>query len=145
MINLKVSHIKMNMTAPCGFNCSVCLSQFRSQAACAGCNNDKERQPEYCSRCIIKNCKKRIENKYKYCFQCNTFPCKRLKQLDKRYRTRYGVSVISNLLYIKENGIRSHIREEKAKWTCAKCGALLCIHRAHCFNCATVRNIEPVK
>ncbi len=127
--------MKIIMIAPCGINCFACLKQFKLPVTCDGCNSDSKNKPEYCSTCIIKNCLKRIKSKHKYCFQCETFPCKRLKQLDRRYRKSYNISLIDNLLYIKGNGIRSHIENEKTKWRCPKCGNLLCIHRKHCLYC----------
>jgi len=145
MINNKLTQIKMNMIAPCGMNCSICLSQFRSPSTCGGCNNDIQNKPKYCSSCIIKNCKKRLNNNYKYCFQCDTFPCTRLKQLDKRYRTKYGMSMLENLCNIKENGIRNYIKNEKYRWVCSKCGSILCVHREHCPNCDIKRNIKKYK
>jgi hypothetical protein len=135
----------MNMIAPCGMNCSLCLSQFRLPLTCSGCYNDQQNKPKYCSNCIIKNCQKRIEKNYKYCFQCDTFPCTRLKQLDKRYRTKYGMSMLENLSNIKEKGIRNYIKSEKTKWTCSSCGSILCVHREHCANCGQKRNIKKYK
>ncbi len=29
------------------------------------------------------------EGKLRFCFECESYPCKRLKALDKRYRTKY--------------------------------------------------------
>jgi hypothetical protein len=134
--------MKSAMIAPCGLNCATCLSQFREKITCGGCNNDDHIKPKYCSSCIIKNCEKRIKNNYKYCFQCNTFPCRRLKQLDKRYSTKYHMSLLNNLNTIKKNGIRDYIRKEKIKWTCPKCGNLLCVHREYCLNCGQEKNIN---
>ena len=36
-------------------------------------------------------------------FMNSDFPCRRLKELDKRYHTRYHMSIIDNLNYIKEH------------------------------------------
>jgi ribosomal protein L37AE/L43A len=58
-----------------------------------------------------------------------------LKQLDKRYRTRYGMSMIDNLNMINEFGIRHFIHNEKDKWICPKCGELICVHRPTCLTC----------
>jgi hypothetical protein len=139
---MRTNPIKMNMIAPCGMNCAICLSQFRSPKTCDGCNNDSQNKPKYCSVCRIKNCEIRLKGNYKYCFQCNTFPCTRLKQLDKRYRTKYGMSMLENLRYIKENGIREFVRNEKARWTCPQCGEVLCVHRQDCTHCGLKRKIK---
>jgi predicted RNA-binding Zn-ribbon protein involved in translation (DUF1610 family) len=58
-----------------------------------------------------------------------------LKQLDKRYRTRYAMSMIDNLKMINEFGIRHFIRNEKVKWICPKCGEMICVHRSACLSC----------
>ena len=142
MTSIRIAPIKINMIAPCGMNCSICLSQFRSPKTCDGCNSDSHNKPKYCSTCRIKNCKIRLKGNYKYCFQCDTFPCTRLKQLDKRYRTKYGMSMLENLYNIKEKGIRKFVRNEKIRWACFKCGKVLCVHRVDCTHCGTKRNVK---
>jgi len=69
----------------------------------------------------------------KYCFNCKDYPCYRLKQLDKRYRTKYNMSMIENLNYINKNGIRKFIIKEK--WKCPTCNSYICVHRGFCLNC----------
>ncbi len=54
-----------------------------------------------------------MKAKAKYCFCCDSFPCVRLNHLDKRYRTKYGMSMIDNLENIRKFGIRHFIRNEK--------------------------------
>jgi hypothetical protein len=44
-----------------------------------------------------KHCAKIRNNKIKFCFECEGFPCDRIKTLDKRYRTKYGMSMVENL------------------------------------------------
>lgn len=44
--------------------------------------------------------------KVKYCFGCDSFLCDRLKNLDKRYRANYGMSMIENLENIRKLGVR---------------------------------------
>ena len=48
-----------------------------------------------------KTCEKFNEGKFKYCFLCNSYPCSRLRYLDKRYKTKYSMSMIDNLNSIK--------------------------------------------
>jgi len=50
--------------------------------------------------------------KIEYCFDCGDFPCARLVHLDKRYRAKYGTSVMDNLLNIKKIGIKKFIENE---------------------------------
>jgi hypothetical protein len=71
----------------------------------------------------------------KYCFGCDNFPCVRLKHLDKRYRTKYGMSMIGNLENIREFGIRQFTRNEKGRWTCPQCGEMICVHKPQCISC----------
>ena len=63
----------------------------------------------------VKNCEKIVTGKLKYCYECDEFPCQRVKHLDKRYRTKYGTSVIGNLTSIREIGIDQFIRLEPSK------------------------------
>lgn len=62
-----------------------------------------------------------------------------MKHLDKRYRTRYGMSVIDNLEIIKNAGIDEFLAHEKLKWTCSACGGTICIHKGLCINCSRVK------
>jgi hypothetical protein len=96
-------------------------------------------QPVTRVRCVIKNCAKRTETGNKYCFACGSFPCKRIKQLDKRYRTKYGMSMIENLNSIKEKGIRNFVKDEAVKWKCPACGGVICVHRKQCVACGEER------
>jgi len=89
----------------------------------------------HCIVCKIKNCEELKEISANYCFSCKGFPCARLKQLDKRYRTKYGMSMIDNLKRIKETGIHGFRVLENKKWTCEKCGDIICVHTWKCTGC----------
>lgn len=134
-IKKQPSSIKTTLIAPCGMNCALCTKMFREKNTCPGCNIDDVNKPNYCQVCIIKNCDKRKSKRFPYCFNCDSYPCKRLKQLDKRYRTKYGMSMLENLDYIKESGIRQFIKMERERRTCKKCGGLICIHKENCLSC----------
>lgn len=127
--------------APCGMNCSLCLAYQRDvnskNSTCSGCLGSNLNKPSYCVRCPIKLCRERKPKKNKYCFSCKIYPCARLKRLDKRYRTRYNMSMIENLDTIREKGIREFTKVQKEKWTCPECGSLICVHRAICLKCDT--------
>jgi len=128
-IPIKAQHI-----APCGMNCRLCIGFIREKNRCDGCMTENSK----CSRkCIIRFCVKR-KPKDKYCFSCDSFPCTRLKNLDKRYRTNYGMSMINNLNNIKEQGIRKFIKIENSNWVCPGCGEIYCIHRTQCINCGSI-------
>lgn len=58
-----------------------------------------------------------------------------MRQLDKRYRTRYGVSLIGNLREIESVGIRTFLVNESVRWHCPLCGAVLSVHRTECTRC----------
>jgi hypothetical protein len=49
-----------------------------------------------------------------------------LKRLDKRYRTRYDVSLIENLRHIRDRGMKEFLESEKGTWISEK--GLLCVH-----------------
>lgn len=70
-----------------------------------------------------------------YCFECADFPCHRLTVLDRRYRKRYGMSMIENLKFIQANGIDSFLEREKGRWRCPKCGGVVCVHDKACYSC----------
>jgi len=46
--------------------------------------------------------------------------------MDKRYRTKYGMSEIENLEFIRENGIRKFTVMERTKWISSK--GIFCVH-----------------
>ncbi len=125
----------MMLIAPCGMNCRLCIAQVRDKNPCPGCRGDDSVKPKTRVTCRIKNCEKLRHGKAVYCFRCNTFPCGRLNHLDARYRTKYGMSMIDNLVRIKKFGIRLFMKNEKEKWTCPECGLLLCVHKPQCLSC----------
>jgi hypothetical protein len=129
------------MIAPCGMNCALCSGYLREKNICPGCNSDGDYKPKYCFTCRIKTCENIASGKMKYCFKCEKFPCTRLKQLDKRYRTRYGMSMLENLEYIREAGIRRFVRQERERWTCPDCGGIICVHREECIYCGRKKGV----
>jgi hypothetical protein len=135
----KTTAIPADLIAPCGMNCRFCWAHIRQRNACPGClRPDGEGDPAGKCRTTyrIKNCEHLAVGKSRYCSdRCGSFPCARLKQLDKRYRTKYGMSMIANLNQIREVGIRQFVRNEKAKWLCPKCGKLICVHKPACLSC----------
>jgi hypothetical protein len=124
--------MKSKLIAPCGMNCNLCLGYLREKNRCDGCNSDDAKKPQSCARCIIKNCEELKISGAKYCYKCEMFPCKRLKALDKRYRTKYGMSILDNLENIKTNGIRHFIADEKKRWI--KGDEIFCVHRKTYFD-----------
>jgi hypothetical protein len=135
--SIKTNAIRTTLIAPCGMNCHLCRAYRRDKnvKACPGCRRDDEHKPTTCVTCRIKNCEKIVKGGLKYCFICASFPCARLKHLDKRYRTKYGMSMIGNLEDIGKLGLRQFVRAEKARWTCPKCGDMICVHKPRCLSC----------
>jgi hypothetical protein len=135
----KSTAIPTDLIAPCGMNCRLCLGYIRERNTCPGCrriNGQEGQKSKSRNRCRIKNCVQIAKGKINYCSEsCNSFPCARLKQLDQRYSTKYGMSMIDNLKMINESGIRHFIRNEKMRWICPECGKMICVHRPTCLAC----------
>ena len=131
----KTKTFPVALIAPCGMNCRLCYAYMRDTNTCPGCRNDSGGKSKSVLACRIKNCGGTANAGLKYCFDCGGFPCARLKHLDKRYRTKYGMSMIDNLESIRKFGIRHFIRAEKEKWKCPKCGEMLCVHKPKCLYC----------
>ncbi len=135
------SNVKnIDLIAPCGMNCSLCVSY---QAGLYDINRVGYHK-RYCHGCIPrgKNCtfmKRSCDvismGKARFCYECVSYPCLRLKDLDARYRKRYGMSMITNLETIKKIGIDQLVKSEQQKWACPKCGALMCCHMHVCMHC----------
>jgi hypothetical protein len=123
------------LIAPCGMNCGICLAFLREKNKCPGCRAIDLNQPVTRSRCKIKNCPNFKNRQSKFCFACETFPCDRLKHLDKRYRTKYKMSMIENLDHIKKLGIKNFVAAEKVRWACPECGDVICVHKGYCLAC----------
>lgn len=134
-----IGRTKLSDIAPCGMNCRLCIAYVRAKNRCDGCLTPESK----CNRnCTLRYCTKR---EGKYCdHNCVSFPCQRLKSLDKRYRTKYDMSMIENLMHIESRGIRQFVRNENERWACRSCGELVSVHRPKCLNCGTQRNIEQI-
>jgi hypothetical protein len=115
--------INRNLIAPCGMNCAVCRAYLRDKNRCDGCSKIETGSPKTCVLCRMRTC---TERKGKYCFDCSWFPCERLKHMDKRYRTKYGMSQIENLKFIRDHGINDFIKNERIRWQSAK--GIFCVH-----------------
>ena len=48
--------MKLNLIAPCGMNCGICLGYLRTKNRCNGCRVNADEYSNYCRKCIIKNC-----------------------------------------------------------------------------------------
>ena len=132
--------MREELIAPCGMNCAVCGNYLAMK------NDLKSRgfHKTYCAGCLPRgeNCtfmKKHCDlignGRIRFCYDCGSFPCRRLKALDKRYRTFYHMSMIENLEFIKEHSIESFLEKEAEKWKCPECEDVICCHNGVCFHC----------
>ena len=131
---------RTQLIAPCGMNCGICMAYLREKRNCSGCYREDTGKPITIVGCIMRNCPTIKQNQSGFCFECVEYPCKRLKQMDKRYRTKYSMSVIDNLEFIKENGLNSFVEKENERWHCNKCGGTICVHRGCCYQCGEKAN-----
>ena len=141
---MPLKRITRKTIAPCGLICDLCLGAQRTKNICPGCNI-KGNKPNYCTRCIIKNCEEKKGNNQLLCYKCRKYPCRRLKMLEKRYKTKYGESLIENFMRIKTSGIRVFVKEADKEWRCQECGEYLCVHRAVCLHCGAKNPRYPEK
>jgi|GEM_PF-177345 len=126
------------LIAPCGMNCSICMAYLREKNKCPGCRLFNAEKPVTRARCKIKNCEIFKNGGAEFCFECEDFPCQRLKRLDKRYRTKYNMSMIENLENIKRGGIEKFLENENVRWTCSECGGTICVHKGYCYSCGKI-------
>ena len=132
--------INPKLISPCGMNCAICASYLAQRN---DIKNKEVRMP-YCLGCrprtkncafLKKRCAKLAKEEVNLCFECDSFPCENLMTIDRRYRTRYRMSMIENLIFIKENGMEKFLEEQEKTWKCQTCGELLSCHNGLCFNC----------
>lgn len=126
--------------APCGMNCALCIHYqvekhqlnrkgFR-KTTCPGCVP----RGEHC-RHLGARCERLREGHVRFCTQCPDYPCQRLKALDKRYRTKYHMSMLKNLEFLKDQGMEALLAREKARWQCPRCAGTICCHNGLCLGC----------
>lgn len=132
-----MNEMRKELIAPCGMNCRLCIGYQREKNKCSGCRNEVDIR--YVTKgsisCVIKNCPEIKKSQTGFCYECDKMPCKRLKQLDKRYKTKYHMSMLENLINIKEQGIDKFLENEEKRWKCPKCGNVVSVHRASCVKC----------
>jgi len=135
-----------DLIAPCGMNCGLCIGYLRKNKPCSGCyKKDDENKPKHCRSCSIINCESLAKTNSGFCYECQKYPCARLKSLDKRYRMKYGMSMIENLAFIENHGLEKFLQNEEKRWTCAVCGSGVSVHRDFCLICNSKLNSKPQK
>lgn len=126
---------KVNLIAPCGMNCSICMAFLRRKNKCNGCRADNTWNPKTRVECRIKNCMFLNSQGLEYCWQCGEYPCTLIRKMDKRYRTRYGMSIEENLDAIRDTGLEGFMAAENDKWKCAACSGVINVHKGVCSVC----------
>ncbi|MDW7656500.1 MAG: DUF3795 domain-containing protein [Bacillota bacterium] len=132
--------LEEKLIAPCGMNCGLCISYqalhhelakkgFRKKT-CVGCLPRSKNCTYMSSHCELMK-----KGLVRFCYECGQYPCSRLKSIDKRYRTKYHMSMLENLESIKTLGIEAFLAKEEEKWHCQKCGHLICCHSGLCLHC----------
>jgi hypothetical protein len=136
--------VKPELIAPCGMNCGICIAYYgyrldgdKRAKPCIGCRPSRKN----CAF-IMKRCKYLPTKAVESCFECRDFPCENLRKLDERYRTKFRMSMIENLEFIKRNGIEQFLKRQKEKYTCPECGGIICVHDGKCYSCVQNRD-EP--
>jgi len=132
------------LIAPCGMNCAICKAYLAYSIGVP----KKRGSVTHCSGCRIRNrncyikrgCTKLSKNQIQFCFQCEQMPCQKLEHLDRRYRERYSMSMVSNLRELEENGMDTFLKNQAAKFTCPKCGDVVSVHDCKCYVCNQVAN-----
>lgn len=128
------------LIARCGMNCRLCIGFIRENNPCFGCRNTDSTKSSSRVNCRIKNCQKITSSTIDFCYNCLSFPCARLKQLDKRYRSKYQMSMIDNLNMIKDIGLTEFVLVQDKKWRCTQCGKIISVHRSYCLTCGKALN-----
>ena len=128
------------LIAPCGMNCALCSGYLALKhdvkakgvrmINCTGCRPRNKK----CAF-LKKQCSKLSKGEVTFCFECESFPCDRLRIIDKRYRSRYRMSMIGNLQFIKKHGIEKFLEDQQKNWKCKSCGEMICCHNGLCFSC----------
>ncbi len=125
--------IPAELLAPCGMDCMVCYKHLAPNRPCAGCRAGDAGKPEHCRACAVRDCA--AERGAAYCACCGAFPCKRIKNLERTYRKRYGVSLIANGEQARDRGAEDLLAAERARWTCSRCGGAVSLHDGTCSEC----------
>jgi len=129
-----------DLIAPCGMNCAICSAYLaftegnpgEKATRCTGCRARNKKCAYLKGQCPgLRN------GNPQFCFTCMKFPCKRLENLDRRYRTRYDMSMIDNLRCIQEKGMDAFLLSQREKYRCPRCGGTICVHTRKCYRCSS--------
>jgi hypothetical protein len=130
------------LIAPCGMNCGVCKAYLAYSRGIP----KKRGEVTHCSGCLPRNktcfikrgCRKLAKHEVKFCYECDDMPCKNLDRVDRRYRTRYNMSMVENLKELEEKGMKEFLRNQQRKYECPACGDVISVHDKKCYSCSHV-------
>ncbi len=136
------------MIAPCGMNCGICRAYLAYSRGVA----QKRGKVTHCSGCLPRNknchikrgCQKLSKNQFRFCFECDAMPCKNLDRLDRRYRERYGMSMVDNLKELKAKGMNAFLSGQRDKYHCPSCGDVVSVHDGKCYSCGYIAKPKGV-
>jgi hypothetical protein len=120
---MDASYFDEKLIAPCGMNCGVCRAYLRQRNPCHGCREAEQNMPKTRASCRMRICGVQTG---RFCYECAEFPCDRLRLMDRRYRTRYGMSEIENLACIRDEGMEAFLDREHRRWVSDE--GVLCVH-----------------
>jgi len=131
---------KINLAGPCGFYCGTCrhylarakglLKEKNLKHGCRGCRI----QDKTCAW-VKRDCARLRKKQITFCFECDEFPCANLLELDGRHVRDDGISLIDNLLRIKEVGVERWLEEQEDACRCSECGGRVCVIDGACYDC----------
>lgn len=126
-----------DLIAPCGMNCGICVAFFGYTLKGGKRKHPSSSYRTRDSQCAFlkKQCSRLATEQIEYCFECSGFPCEKLKTLDKRYRDKYGMSMIENLRQVQAYGIKQFLKNEQERWKCPVCGGIVCVNNKTCYTC----------
>ena len=131
--------ITPELIAPCGMNCGICKAYLSYSR---GIPKEKGKVT-HCSGCVPRNklcfikrgCRKLRQDKIRFCSECEDMPCENVDRIDRRYRNRYGMSMVENLIEIKSTSLQSFIMNQETKYRCPNCGDIISVHDRKCYSC----------
>jgi hypothetical protein len=132
----KRTSLSADLITSCGMNCGICIAYMWGKA---NCHTSDAQKSVHCEHCKIVECAHLKNTSTGLCVDCVKFPCARINQLEKRYQTHYGISIIQSLETIKTHGMDIFLAREKAHWTCTQCGGTICIYRGVCIQCGEIQ------
>jgi hypothetical protein len=82
-----------------------------------------------------------MEKNVKVCSLCKDYPCDKTRKFFTK-QTIWTTEMKKNLVLIKEKGLDKWLADEKARWTCPKCGLRISFCDKKCPKCSSaLKNI----